>query len=40
MQIKPDFEYTKPEADTKLLFVHRQAAEWRDLLGRQSGESR
>ncbi|MFV8341020.1 glycosyl hydrolase [Flavobacterium sp. XS2P39] len=27
LQVKPDFEYTKPQADTQLLYVHRQLPE-------------
>ena len=27
MQVAPDFEYTKPQADTSLLFVHRKLAD-------------
>ncbi len=27
LQVEPDFEYTKPRADTKLLFVHRKLAD-------------
>jgi hypothetical protein len=27
LQVKPDFDYTKPESDTRLLFVHRRLAD-------------
>lgn len=27
LQVKPDFEYTKPQADTQLLYVHRELPE-------------
>ena len=27
LQVKPDFDYTKPESDTRILFVHRRLAD-------------
>ena len=35
LNVAPDFEYTKPQADTELLFVHRSARRRRHLLGEQ-----
>ena len=39
MKVLPDFTYTKPRADTNLLFVHRALDGRRSLLRRQSPRS-
>jgi hypothetical protein len=40
MNVEPDFDYTKPESDTRLEFVHRKLSERRPLFRRQPQRSR
>ena len=32
LNVTPDFDYSKPESDSQILFVHRKTGRWRPLL--------